>query len=69
MEGKTHTHTACIVDALLYCTTYYGRFTFYPLRKESRWSKDHDKLPRSAVPPMNGSEEVAGDAKGSNESQ
>ena len=34
--------------------------TFYPLRRESRWSKDHDKLPRSASAPMNGSEEAGG---------
>ena len=43
--------------------------TFYPLRRESRWSKDHDKLLRSAEPPMNGSEEVWGTTKGSNEQQ
>ena len=39
--------------------------TFYPLRRESRWSKDHDKLPQSAMPPMNGSEEAGGPTKGS----
>ena len=41
--------------------------TFYPLRRESRWSKDHDKLSRSAVPPMKGSKEVRAVEKGSNE--
>ena len=44
---------------------YLYTSTFYPLRRESRWSKDHDKLPRSTVPPMNGSEEAAGGTKGS----
>ena len=40
---------------------------FYPLRRESRWLKDHDKLPRAAEPLMNGSEEVRGAERGSNE--
>ena len=43
--------------------------TVYPLRRESRWLKDHDKLPRSAVPAMNGSKEVRGAKKDSNELQ
>ena len=38
--------------------------TFYPLLRESRWSKDHDKLPQSASAPINGSEEAGGATKG-----
>ena len=58
---KEHTAIRC---------TILRRFQYFLPPREKVWSgRDHDKLPRSAVPPINGSKEIVGGAKGSNESQ